>query len=63
MTYEKQYVSEKIVSEITGMSCSTLQKHRFFRQGIPYIKVGKSVRYCLGDVYSYLEARRVTYHK
>ena len=56
-----RYVNEKEVSRITGISCSTLQKHRFMRKGIPYIKIGKSVFYCLADVYEYMNRNRISH--
>jgi hypothetical protein len=54
-----RYVSEKTISEVTGIPRSMLQKQRHFRRGIPYIKIGKSVRYKLQDALDYMEARRI----
>ena len=45
-----KYVNEKEVSEITGIALATLRNDRFLSKGIPYIKLGKSVRYNLKDV-------------
>ena len=39
-----QYLNEKEVSGITRRALSTLRNERFRRCGIPYIKVGRSVR-------------------
>ena len=61
MNDERMYVTEKRVSQLTGLSCSTLQKHRFYGKGIPYVKMGRVVRYCLDDVYRYLDAHRITH--
>lgn len=55
----QKYVDEKVVSEITGRALPTLRNDRFSRKGIPYVKNGRSVRYLLGDVFSYMEARKV----
>ncbi len=58
---EKQikYITEKEVSKITGRALSTLRNERFLRKGIPYIKIGKSVRYLLDDVINFMESRRI----
>jgi len=57
---EKRYLTEKQVSEMTGFALSTLRNHRFKRQGIPYLKIGKrTVRYLLDDVLAYMESRRI----
>lgn len=40
-----RYISEKAVSDITGFSLSKLQQDRFYRKGIPYIKIGRNIRY------------------
>ena len=40
-----KYLTEIEVSEITGISKSCLQQHRWLRKGLPYIKIGRSVRY------------------
>lgn len=55
----KTYVTEKKVTELTGIPSSTLRKQRFYRYGIPYSKIGRSVRYLVDDVYRYMEAHRI----
>jgi hypothetical protein len=55
----KQYIKEEKVSEITGLKLPTLRNHRHLRKGIPYIKIGKSVRYDPEDVYNFMEKRRI----
>ena len=52
-------IDEKKVSEITGLALSTLRNHRSLGKGIPYIKLGKSVRYDVEDVRRFIEAHRV----
>ena len=59
MENQKKYITEKEVSEITSRALSTLRNERFLGKGIPYIKIGKSVRYRLDDVIEYMEERRV----
>lgn len=43
-------LNEKRVSEIVGMSVAWLRKQRYSGQGIPSMKVGRSVRYRKDDV-------------
>ena len=54
-----KYVDEKKVAEITGLALPTLRNNRHHRRGIPYCKVGKSVRYALTDVISFMEERKI----
>ena len=56
---DKLYLTEKEVAAITGLSLSTIQKMRSHCRGIPYVKIGKSVRYVLEDVQAFMEAHRV----
>ncbi len=46
----KTWLTEKEAAAMTGLSVSTLQKQRFYHRGIPYSKVGRSVRYSVHDV-------------
>lgn len=54
-----RYVDEKEVKRITGFALSTLRNDRHRRQGIPYVKRGRAVRYLLSDVYGWMEARKI----
>lgn len=54
-----RYITEKEASSITGLALPTLRNHRFCRTGIPYSKLGRSVRYLLADVLEFCEARRI----
>ncbi|MBE6442107.1 MAG: helix-turn-helix domain-containing protein [Desulfovibrio desulfuricans] len=54
-----RWLSETEVSEITGISLSTLRKHRLSNIGIPYYKIGRSVRYKIADVLCFMETKRV----
>ncbi len=54
-----QYVDERRVSEITGRALPTLRNDRHNRRGIPYYKVGRSVRYSLTDVIGFMESRKI----
>lgn len=50
----KKWINEKEVSEMTGRGVQTLRNDRFKGQGIPYSKVGKSVRYSIQDVEAFM---------
>ena len=59
MTPETRYVNENQVSKITGRAVQSLRNDRFLKKGIPYIKVGRSVRYDLRDVIDFMESHRI----
>ncbi len=54
-----KWLNEKQVAKITGFSVSNLQKQRFCSKGIPYYKVGRSVRYNYNDILTYMETCKV----
>jgi Helix-turn-helix domain len=54
-----RYIDEQEVARITGRALSTLRNDRFCRKGIPYYKVGRSVRYRLDDVVQFMESCRI----
>ena len=56
---QNQWLTEVEVSLLTKLSLSTLRAHRFYRKGMPYSKVGRSVRYSLADVAAFMESRRI----
>ena len=53
------YLNEKQVAEITGFSTFTLRNNRHKRTGIPYLKIGRNVRYLPADVEQFMEKRRI----
>ena len=53
------YIPECQVSEITGIAVQTLRNDRCLRQGIPFVKLRRAVRYSLQDVLDYMESRKV----
>ena len=59
MDFKPRYLNEIEVSEITGRALSTLRNERFRGEGIPYIKVGRSVRYSLEDLVRFMESRKI----
>jgi hypothetical protein len=55
----KQYVDEKVASEVLGISIPALQADRGNGQlGIEYHKFGSRVRYDLDTLYNWADARR-----
>jgi predicted DNA-binding transcriptional regulator AlpA len=54
-----RYLTEKQVSEVTGIAVQTLRNWRQLRRGFPYSKVGRAVRYSTADVEEFMEVRRV----
>jgi len=54
-----EFLTEKQVSAITKIALSTLRNHRFMGIGIPYYKLGKSVRYNLEDVEKYMDSHKI----
>ena len=54
-----RYLNEKEVSRMTGLALSTLRNTRFQCRGLPYVKIGRAVRYNLKDVIRYMESRKV----
>ena len=63
MNNDIKYLTEKQVAEITQIALSTLRNDRFLGQGIPFIKIGRSVRYSLTDVVNFMESYRVKTHQ
>lgn len=54
-----RWLTENEVSLITGRALSTLRNERSQGRGIPYCKVGRSVRYRLGDVVDFMESHLI----
>ncbi len=56
---ERKYIDEKQVAALTGLALSTLRNDRSTQRRIPYIKVGRSVRYSLDDVIAFMERHKI----
>ena len=54
-----KYVSEVVVADIVDQGVSTLRNNRHLGRGIPYVKIGRSIRYDLNDVYEYMKKRKI----
>jgi hypothetical protein len=59
MDQKTTYIGEREVNRITGRALPTLRNDRFNKRGIPYVKLGRSVRYRLADVLEFMEARKI----
>lgn len=54
-----EILKPKQLAEFIGMSEASLGQDRYLGQGIPYVKIGKRVRYLKDDVLAYIKANRV----
>lgn len=53
-------LDEKKTAEILGLSIQTLRNDRAAKRRIPYIKIGKSVRYRPEDIAALIESHRIS---
>jgi len=60
MPFSPQLLTPAQVCEITGLALDTLAQWRSQKRGIPYLKIGRTVRYDLKDVQQYLAGCRVS---
>jgi predicted DNA-binding transcriptional regulator AlpA len=54
-----RFLTEKEVRQMTNRALSTLRNDRFLNRGIPYVKIGRSVRYEMDDVLQFMRSRKV----
>ena len=54
-------LSDRDVEKITGRARSTLQKDRVAGTGIPFVRVGRLVRYRQSDVRAYIDSLPARY--
>ena len=57
---DKDLMTAEQVAKLTGMAIETLAQWRSQKRGIPYLKIGRAVRYDPADVQKYLEGCRVS---
>ncbi len=57
---DRKYLTAEEVANMTGLSVETLAQWRSQRRAIPYLKIGRVVRYDPADVQTYLEGCRVS---
>ena len=53
---QKLLLSEQEVSELTGISIPKLRSDRYNKQGLPYKKIGRLVKYSYQDILSYVNS-------
>jgi hypothetical protein len=63
METQQRFVDEQTVSKLVGRALQTLRNDRFEGKGLPYVKVGRSVRYDLKDVVDYMEQHKIVPQK
>ena len=54
-----KFLTPRQVYEMTGIALQTLANARHRRRGIPYSKIGGSIRYALADVLNFMENHRI----
>ncbi len=56
-------ITEKKLSELTGLALQTIRNQRHLRRGFPYYRLGNgkraAIRYTIEDVQGYLDQRRI----
>ncbi len=60
---QAEYLNEHQVSEMTGISTAKLRNDRWACKGLPYYKVGKSVRYSYDDVKTFMEGCKIQFEE
>ena len=58
--HQQEYLREKDVSAMTGISVSTLRNQWWKMKGLPYIKMGGSIIYRRKDIVEYLESHLIS---
>jgi hypothetical protein len=56
---QRFWLTEQDVARITKRALSTLRNERHLGRGIPYCKIGKSIRYASDDVDSFMNGHRI----
>lgn len=54
-----EYLDTATVADLTGLRKSTLEKWRVSRTHLPFIRVGRLVRYARTDIDAWLTSRKV----
>ena len=58
-TVNRKLLAPAEVSQITGVPTATLAQWRYRKTGIPYLRIGRLVRYDTADVDNYLQRCRI----
>jgi predicted DNA-binding transcriptional regulator AlpA len=57
--FQRRFVSEVELEQLTGISRRTWQKHRLFNRGPRYYKIYGSIRYDVEEVVAWIKALAV----
>ena len=60
---DKILLTEDEVSKLFNINKHTLQRERFNGTGIPYVKLGRRVRYKIEDIEKYIKANTIGGHR
>lgn len=60
---DKILLTEDEVSKLFNINKHTLQRDRFNGTGIPYVKLGRRVRYKVEDIQKYIERNTIGNHR
>lgn len=55
---ELSILNSKQTARLVGLSHRTLEQQRLRGRGLPYVKVGRQVRYLRSDIEAYLSSNR-----
>ncbi|WP_419783792.1 helix-turn-helix domain-containing protein [Maridesulfovibrio sp.] len=55
----EHYITEQQVAKITALSLSKLRSDRHLCKGIPYHKIGRTVRYRVSDIEKFMTDCRI----
>jgi len=55
----EKWLNEVEVSELVGRSVSALRQDRMYGRGLPYVKLGRQVRYRMQDLAAFSEENLV----
>lgn len=56
---KRKYLTEVEVAEMIGRVVATLRNDRYHRRGLPFIKIGRSVRYDVEEILAFMAAHQV----
>ncbi|WP_039828406.1 helix-turn-helix transcriptional regulator [Nocardia testacea] len=54
-----ELLTEREVAELVGTSPGTLRQDRSADRGLPYVRIGRRIRYRADDIEAYLDAHTV----
>ena len=55
-----EHIGEEAATRLMGLSKFTLRNYRHLRKGPPYVRIGRAIRYRVGDILDFLDSRKIT---